>query len=136
MDASDNDFAKPTTMMGLVPPDSLNHEPWVRLRPNLGYTLTYANRINLQAMRPYSSLASTGYCLANPNSKNSEYLVYSPIGGSVIVDLSATEGEVEVEWFNPSNGSIVNGMTTTGGGHRLFVPPFNGEAVIYIKSQK
>ena len=132
MDAYDNDFALPTALMGLVPPDSLNHEPWARLRPNLGYTLTYANRLNLLEMKPHSSLASTGYCLANQNSTNSEYLVYSPGDESVIVDLSATEGELAVEWFDPSNGTIIDGIKTTGGGYRSFVPPFPGDAVLYI----
>ncbi len=105
---------------------------WVSLRRNLGYTLMYANRMNLGLMTPRSDLASTGYCLANPSPSNAEYLVYLPEGGTVTVDLSAAIGTLSVEWFNPSDGQVVSGITTTGGGNRSFPAPFNGDAVLYI----
>jgi hypothetical protein len=107
---------------------------WVSLRKNLGYTLTYANRMNLAVMKPRDDLASTDYCLANPSKTNAEYLVYLPLGGKAIVDLADAEGELAVEWFNPSDGTIIDGITTTAGGNRSFVAPFEGDAVLYIKS--
>jgi hypothetical protein len=117
-----------------LPPDPLRHGPWVSLRRNLGYTLSYANRINLVAMIPKSHLASTGYCFANTNENEAEYLVYLPSGGKAVADLSATKTELNVEWFNPSNGLVISGIKTTGGGNRSFVAPFGGDAVLYIKS--
>lgn len=116
-----------------VPADPLDYAPWVSLRRNLGYTLVYANRMNLAAMVPHPELASTGYCLANSTSSSAEYLVYAPTGGKVIVDLSTVQGEVTGEWFNPDNGLVTVGVRTTGGGRRSFLPPFEGDSVLYLK---
>jgi len=102
---------------------------WNPIRKNMGYTLTYANRMNLAAMMPHNKLASTEYCIANPGA---EYLIYLPDGGSVTVDLSDAQGELAVEWLNPSTGERISGGTTTGGGSREFTAPFNGDAVLYI----
>ena len=102
---------------------------WDNLRFNLGYTRSYANRMNLNAGVPHGELTSTGYALTNPGSI---YLVYAPLGGSFTVNLSAVEGTLSVEWFNPSNGTTLNGGTTTGGASRSFTPPFSGDAVLYI----
>jgi hypothetical protein len=141
-----------------------NDPTWVSLRHNLGYILTYANRMNLAAMTPRPDLCSTEYCLANPVASGAEYLVYlpsdstiatilkkigvqdwdhmvflplilGPSGSSVTVDLSAASGELSVEWFNPSTGEVFERGTTTGGASRSFTAPFRGDAVLYI-SQK
>ncbi|MBF2048592.1 MAG: hypothetical protein IGS54_14745 [Elainella sp. C42_A2020_010] len=117
-----------------VPTDPLNYTPWVSLRRNLGYALTYANRMNLAAMTPHPELVSTGYCLANPDARNAEYLVYTPSGSKVTVDLSNTLGEIRGEWLNPDNGLVTEGISTTGGGRRSFVVPFENDAILYLKS--
>jgi hypothetical protein len=119
-----------------IPPDPQNYKPWVCLRYNLGYTLTYANRFNLVAMIPQSNLASTGYCLANAVENGAEYLVYLPSGGTVVVDLSASKGDLFVEWFNPGDGLSIGGIKTEGGGYRSFITPFEGDAVLYIHGSK
>ena len=82
---------------------------WVSIRANLGYTLTYANRINLAATRPRGDLTSTGYALANPSPEGGEYLVFIPGGGPAVVDLSGTPGLLQVEWFNPTKGEVTAG---------------------------
>jgi hypothetical protein len=127
----------------------------VSLRANLGYILSYANRMNLAAMVPRQDLCSTRYCLANPAPGGAEYLVYLPSGRTatamrdtlgigkepsiylpldswVTVDLSATPGELTVEWFNPGTGEITAGGTATGGAVRRFTAPFAGDAVLYL----
>lgn len=109
-----------------------NDPTWVSLRLNLGYALSYANRMNLMAMTPRGDLATSGYALANPVASGAEYLVYLPSGGSVTVNLSATPGTLTVEWFNPSTGATTSGGTTTGGTNRSFTAPFGGDAVLYI----
>ncbi len=116
-----------------IPPDPLHYEPWVRIRRNLGYALTYANRMNLAAMTPRSDLASTGYCLADPVERGAEYLIYLPSGGTAVVDLSAAKGELSVEWLNPGNGLTISGIKTNGGGNRSFIAPFKGDAVLFIE---
>ena len=107
----------------------------VSFRLNMGYTLTLANRINLLKAQPQGQLASTGYCLANPSASDAEYLVYRPTSsGSISVDLTASPGTLNVEWFRPGTGQLYNGGTTTGGTIQSFSAPFTGDAVLYIFS--
>ena len=105
---------------------------WVSLRRNMGYTRSYAERINLAAMTPRNDLCSTDYCLADPATSGAEYLVYLPDGGDVSVDLTSTAGEVQVEWFNPETGQSTPGNSTATGENRLFTAPFAGDAVLYL----
>ena len=120
-----------------------------------GYILSYANRINLEKMTPHPELASSGYALANPACRGAAYLVYLPVGStatsilktlgsnktpdlylpsdsSVNVDLSSTQGELTVEWFNPGTGETIAGGKIMGGGRRSFQAPFSGDAVLYV----
>jgi hypothetical protein len=46
----------------------------------MGQTLSYARRMNLAQMVPHPELASTKYCLADPQA---EYLVYIPSAGVI-----------------------------------------------------
>jgi hypothetical protein len=119
---------------GSFPNYDPNNNNDVSIRKNLGYALTYANRMNLRAMIPHGELASSGYALANPAAKGAEYLVYLPNGGNVTVDLSGTSGTLNVEWFNPSYGTTTDGGVTSGGDQRSFTTPFSGDSVLYIYS--
>ena len=103
---------------------------WKPIRRNLGYTLSYAKRMNLVYAVPIKVLASTGYCIANPGV---EYLIYLPDGGDITVDLSDAKGSLNVEWFNPNNGVVESKEITTGGTKQSLKCPFNSDAVIYIK---
>lgn len=105
---------------------------WVSLRLNMGYTRSYAERMNLVAMIPRGDLCSTGYCLANAVSTGAEYLVYLPQGGTVQVNLSAVSGQLSVEWFNPATGIAQPGNPVMGGETHNFTPPFGGDAVLYL----
>jgi hypothetical protein len=58
-----------------------------------------------------------------------------PEGGEVTVDLSAASGSVAVEWFNPRSGDATQGQITSGGRKRSFKPPFDGDAVLYLRRQ-
>jgi hypothetical protein len=106
----------------------------VSLRRNLGYTALFAQRMNLAATTPRADLASSGYCLANPAGSGAEYLVYLPQGGTVSVDLSATPGDLLVEWFNPGDGSRLDGGISSGGARTMFTAPFSRDAVLYLHS--
>jgi hypothetical protein len=117
------------------------HDPpvWEKLLPNieevrrnLGYTRSYAERVDLAAMTPSLEIASTGYCLVHPGS---EYLVYQPAAGEFTVDLIA--GAYRFEWFNPLAGKKAgDGTVTSEGGRRSFVAPFEGDAVLYLKRSR
>jgi len=100
------------------------------LRRNMGYTLRYAREVNLAAMTPRGELASTGFCLAE---LGKEYLVYLPEGGAVTVDLSAASGPIAVEWFNPRSGETTQGPSMSGSRKSSFTPPFDGDAVLYLR---
>lgn len=108
--------------------------PFVPARYAMGYTLTYANKMNLIAMTPQNSLSSTAYCLANVGN---EYLVYQPdytltTNSSFTVSLSA--GTYIFEWFNPITGKVAStGTITASGGNKSFTAPFPRDAVLYIK---
>ena len=108
-----------------------DHPLWEPIRRNLGYTLRYANRMDLAAMVPRNDLASTAYCLANPGR---EYLVYLPDGGKAFVDLSAASGTFAVEWFSPTIGETVPDAVVRGGANQAFAAPFGGDAVLYLHS--
>ena len=101
-------------------------------RKNMGYILSYANKMDLVNMIPSETIASTGFCLAKAVSTEAQYLVYFPSGGAQTVDLTAATGVVNVEWFDPKTGVTTSGGTTTGGTSRSFVPPFNGNAVLFL----
>jgi hypothetical protein len=109
---------------------------WEPIHRSLGYIRSYACRMNLAAMTPQEKLASTAYCLANPAKEGAEYLVYLPNGGTVTVDLSAAEGPLAVEWFNPATGKATPAEPTTGGASREFAAPFSGDAVLYLAARR
>jgi hypothetical protein len=91
-------------------------------------TLTFANRMNLVAMTPQPTLASTHFCLANPGK---EYLVYQPYSGPFSLHLGAET--YHYEWLNPSSNRIVSSATlSVSGGEHSFHPAFSGDAVLYL----
>lgn len=99
------------------------------VRRNMGYTLSYARRIDLTHMVPRGDLCSSGYCLANVGH---EYLIYSPDPGPVTLDLTGAPVAFAVEWFDPAQGRTVAGDNVTGGGQVRLVPPFAGDFVVYL----
>jgi len=109
---------------------------WDGFRDNLGYIVSYSEPMNLNAVRPSTSICSTGYCLAQTPHDGSEILVYAPDGGSFPVDLSHASGRtLNVEWFDPATGRVVSTSTTAGGdASARFTPPSEiaGDAVLYL----
>ena len=112
------------------PGSGISDQDQIDIRKYMGYTLTYANKMDLASMTPQNSLSSTAYCLANPGS---EYLVYQPGSGSFTVNLQA--GTYSYEWFNPASGTVAGTESiTASAGSRSFTPPFSGDAVLYLKA--
>ena len=105
---------------------------WVEpIRKSLGYTLSYAERLDLLSMVPENGLASTGYCLAE---KGREYLVYLPEGNEVTLDLTDASGQLSVEWFNPNTGETLETGKIQGGLEQLFTSPFGSDdALVYLR---
>jgi len=114
-------------------PDPSGLDPrWDPIRRSMGYTRSYALRLNLAAMVPRQDLCSTAYCLANPAPHGGEYLVYLPAGGTVTVDASVSPGPLRVEWFSPATGEVVLAGPVEGGQVLSLTAPFPGEAVLYL----
>lgn len=116
--------------------DDLNRKDnpqWEPIRDNLGYARKYALRMDLNYALPHGELSTSNFCLANPGN---EYLILV-LGGPVGVDLRAYEKEFSVEWFNPKDGTSVIGEPVRGGNVLgcEFVPPFEGDAVLYLKAK-
>ncbi len=105
---------------------------WVEpIRKSMGYTLEYANRMNLIKMVPENNLASSAYCLAE---KGKEYLVYLPEGNEVTVNLTDASRDLKVEWFNPNTGETLKQGKIMGGHVPIMKSPFGADdAVLYLK---
>jgi hypothetical protein len=108
---------------------------WDPVRKSLGHTRRIAERMNLAAMTPSNELASSGFCLARASADEGEYLVYAPEGGKVTVDLSATPGELEAQWFNPTKGTSTDAGPIDGGATRILESPFTDDAVLWLKKK-
>ncbi|MBV8933697.1 MAG: hypothetical protein JOZ47_17325 [Kutzneria sp.] len=100
----------------------------VSVRANLGYVLAYSRRMNLAAVTPQPDLSSTGYCLAG----GGEYLVFSP-GGTFTVNLTGMS-RLYGQWLDPNTGRTASARSVTGARSVEFTAPFDGPAVLYLKS--
>jgi hypothetical protein len=99
------------------------------VRRNMGYTRTYATKVHLASMAPRGDLTSTGYGLAHPGV---EYLIYQPGSGAFRVNVAP--GKYAVQWFNPGTGAGASGGSFTARrGWRNLIPPFSGDAVLYLR---
>ena len=101
------------------------------IRRNMGYTLTYANRVELSRMAPHGELASSGYCLADPTGAHPAFLVYLP-SGTGNVDLRGVTADFAGEWLDPKTGVVTKTGLTGGGAVRSFKAPSAGDAVLYL----
>lgn len=108
-------------------------EDWLdAMRRNLGYTLDYAQKMDLSHMTPAGELSSSGYCLAN---KGSEYLVYNPSDSLIRVDLTGYANDFRVEWLDPETGDISENDPVKGGSGVSFTPPFHSDfSILYLKA--
>lgn len=115
--------------------DDLGTEAWKEeARVAMGQTRLFAERVNLVRMRPQNQLASSRYCLGYAAAHEAELLVYLFDGAPVTVDLRSVETGLAVEWFDPTTGTTVQAAPVAGGKRQTFVPPFAGDAVLYLKA--
>ena len=80
-------------------------------------------------MSPQGELASTTFCLADPDNA---YVVYLPSGGNTTVDLRKTTARFSVEWLDPTSGHTIAGASVDGGVGREFKSPFPEDAVLSL----
>ena len=102
------------------------------IRKSMGYTLMFANRMDLISMIPEPDLASSAYCLAN---RGKEYLVYLPESREVVIDLQDAPGLFKVEWFDPDLGEFLESETINGGSKLSLTSPFETpDILLYLKA--
>jgi hypothetical protein len=106
---------------------------WQDLRLNLGYTVSFGNKMDLLHMTPQPALSSTNYCLAHVAATGAEFLVYAPSGGMFTVNLAGITGMLNVEWFNPATGATTTAAAVPGGQMASFTAPFGNDAVLHLK---
>lgn len=108
---------------------------WNNLRDNLGYIRRMSRKLNLVKVAPHPALSSTGFCLAQTPAAGAEYVVYTPEGSAFTVDVSAMPSSrtLSVEWLNPATGEEIKAKPVAAGSPaQRFVPPFSGDAVLYL----
>lgn len=84
-------------------------------------------------MEPDNRLAENGFCLAK---KGEIYLIYSPSGERVGLNLREAEGKFQVRWYNPATGRFADGQVKEVRGGRfvsLGRAPFDGDAAVLVK---
>lgn len=95
------------------------------------YLYNFINKLPWWQMSAKNSLATSGFTLAK---LGEEYVIYLPSGGSTTVNLSATSGNLSVEWYNPRTGTYQGQTTVQGGASRTFTAPDTNDWILYIYS--
>jgi hypothetical protein len=122
------------------------------LRRNFGYIRYVAERVPLGDMVPAPKLASTGFCLARDGRVYVAYipgfdewlrpkrilgrLASSLIAQHIELDLTSAKGTFDVDWLNPSDGTVVGGAPVAGGGRKRLDAPFAGAAVVLVTAKR
>ncbi len=103
---------------------------WNVIRTALTQTAAYAKRIDLGQAIPQNGTAmcSTSYCLTSEK----QYLIYSPTGGTITVELAADT--YYFEWFNPGTNAVAQTGTIAipSSGAYVFTPPFSGKDAVLL----
>lgn len=82
-------------------------------------------------MQPCNELISgqRNYCFG----KDGEvYAIYLPIGREVAVDLTGSNGNYNVAWFNPRTGELTEADSIPGGSVWTFIPPDDNDWVLKL----
>ena len=118
---------------GGITKDDRNYPEFFLIRENMGYTLSFARRIDLKNMTPHGELSTTKYCVAY---EGHEYLIYFPESNKAKIDLRNAKGNYVVEWFIPlMNRKVMGPRTVTGGDYLTIEPPTSLDAVLYLKKK-
>lgn len=104
---------------------------WNDIRLAMGVTRRLAERVDLARLTPQGSLASSGFCLAQPGS---EYIVFAPDGGPVTIDLSSIAARFTAEWIHAVTGESKRDRDVAGAAKRTLAAPFAGSAALCLRA--
>lgn len=100
--------------------------------PRLPDTTDRALRAAVPRMKPFEprGLPSGAYALADPGR---DYLVWSPAGGPIALDLSDRTETFIARWVDPATGTTSAGSGLVRGGRTIDLnPPARGPAVVWL----
>jgi hypothetical protein len=106
---------------------------WEVIKRRLGVTEAVSQRLDLGRLVPAGDLASSGYCLADPQ-HGTLYVVYLPDGGSATLDVIASSSRLRLTWIDPDTGEGKPGGELRGGGTRTIHAPNAGDAVLILRA--
>ena len=81
-------------------------------------------------MTPQPKLSNTGICLAEVGH---EYVIYSPNGGVITLDLTSAKGSFVGRWLNPRTGKFSKPLEVKSGGRRAFTAPDGDDWALEVK---
>jgi hypothetical protein len=107
-----------------------------RLRPEdqgprkaMGQARKLSLLVDLAHSTPEPDQCSTGYCLTQPGKS---YIIFSPEGGPISVDLSLHFGTFTASWIEVSSGREYEVDHVIGGNIHVGTPEFTGAAVYVL----
>lgn len=110
----------------------IDYAPYELLRKNMGATRKFSESINLAESQPMPYLVSSGYCLAQPGKS---YLAWAPTGQHLTLDLrGGGQHEYQASWYDPLTLQTVAADPVKGGDYVVLNPPFEGDAVLFLKN--
>lgn len=106
-----------------------DYPAWEDVRRNMGYSRSYAERINLEEAFPSIVTSGTRYALVNPGK---QILIYQPTAGNSFT-VMLEPGAYSFEWFDPAHGEVVKtGTLQIKDPSMAFTPPIISDAVLYL----
>ena len=106
------------------------HDP---ARKAMGLARRLTDRVDLASLIPWSDLASTRFCLADPGR---EYLIYRPASGPKKFTVTLKPATYSVEWIKTSNGNKVQSQDhQANAGNNTFVSPFDGPSILHLQKK-
>ena len=89
------------------------------------------NEINYKNMTPDASIVSSNaLCLKRADN---EYVVYVFEGNSASIDLSETQKNYAIRWYNPKSNTFYEGGIAKGGIVNTIQVPFDHDAVMHLE---
>jgi len=88
--------------------------------------------VNFSKMSPHNELVNNGYALAEPGT---EYLIYTPSGGTILVDLASMSGTSYYKWYDPDSGIFSTDSNIPSGNQVSFTSPYSNDVVLFISNK-
>ena len=96
----------------------------------IGFVVSFLmNEIHsdLADLQPYTNILLEGTNAVMTVNPDWEYIIYDEDGGRLTIDLTATHGHFQVNWYNPRNGETILANIIEGGRVHNFNSPTEGQ---------